>query len=87
VGILSNVFLMARPSVSTRDVFIKPSFRKKSLTVDYELGNDGKKAVTVRMESFVTDLAGKKVMELPELKVTLAPGRVTKLSSPPLESL
>ncbi len=81
VGILSNVFLMARPSVSTRDVFIKPSFRKKSLTVDYELGNDGKKAVTVRMESFVTDLAGKKVMELPKLKVTLAPGTVKKLSN------
>ncbi len=71
-GYLSDVEIFAQPAVAITDVFVKPSFRHKNLTVDC---TTSPAAAGLRLQQAVY-FGGAKVLELPEVTVTAA-GRAT----------
>lgn len=53
VGIWQDVWLKALPEVYIKDVFVKPNFKEKTLSVDVEIENPTKSARTVSLKSTI----------------------------------
>ncbi|MFQ6133016.1 MAG: glycoside hydrolase family 2 protein, partial [Armatimonadota bacterium] len=67
-GIWDDVYLLALPEVHIAQVFVKPSVRQGTLTVDLELHNEGAEFAQLTVTSHVLD-GDALVLELPQRQV------------------
>jgi beta-galactosidase/beta-glucuronidase len=74
-GIIHPVWLRAYGTVAIDDAFIQPSFRQKTLVVDYIIANRDNISRTVNLSATVQDSAGTAtLLTVPDQAVTLAAG-------------
>ncbi|NQU76505.1 MAG: hypothetical protein HQ546_09355 [Planctomycetes bacterium] len=71
-GIKDDVYMESRPDVHVADVFVKPSIRQKSLTVDVTIANASDKPVEVTPVCTVLD-QGRQILRFPGEKISIAP--------------
>jgi len=69
-GIWDDVTLRAHPAVYVKDLFIKPSVRRKELVIDYTLANESGADVEVELRAAVED-QGKDVLQLPATRLKI----------------
>lgn len=90
-GIWDNVTLEALSAVYIKDVFVKPSVRKKELLVEYTLVNESGSEVEAKLGAIVED-AGAESLRLDPVAVLIPAGQSAKValckawSNPPLWS-
>lgn len=90
-GIWNNVTLEAVSAVHIKDVFIKPSVRKKELVVEYTLVNESGSAVETRLGAVVED-AGVEALRIDAVAISIPAGQSAKVAlrkawpNPPLWS-
>ena len=70
-GIWFEVWMRTRPLVSISDVYVQPSFRKKSLALTFEITNQSARPVAANLANKVLDANGRVVLTLGELAVQL----------------
>lgn len=78
-GVWDEVTLRSHPTVWLSDLFIKPSVRQATLTVDFTVSNASPEAVTVSLESTVDD-HGQAALRLPAASVTVPAGGTAEVS-------
>ena len=84
-GIIYSVWLRAYGTVSIDDAYIQPSFRNKSLTVDYIVTNHDSISRSVTLTGDVKDSSGSTtLLSLPAQTITIAAGDTdtVKVSQP-----
>ncbi len=79
-GIWDDVKLVAHPAVYVKDLFIKPSVRRKELVVEYTLANESPAEAAVDLAASVED-QGRDVLRLPGLKVRVPAGGEAQTST------
>ncbi|MCU0858208.1 MAG: hypothetical protein MUC65_07385 [Pontiellaceae bacterium] len=84
IGIWQDVFLQAVPPVRIADVFVKPQVSEDRLELDVFLINQTKSVQNVSISGEVKEwinLAGKSVLDAPEIKWKLGGGELLNLKS------
>jgi hypothetical protein len=74
-GIWQDVFLLAEPKVAVSDIFVQPLLNQDELGVKATVANHGSASATVSLSGVVREwvnLAGKSVLDAPEVKWKLA---------------
>lgn len=79
-GIWQDVYLFRYPDLHTGNVHVKTSVRRMNLEVDSVVVNLGAAERNVTVRQTVRDLAGRRLLTLPEKTLTLAAGERRKLS-------
>jgi len=91
-GIIHPVWIRAYGEVSIDDAFIKPSFRNKTLTIDYTIVNRGSKSSKLTLSANIRDSSNVTQLSIAKKTITIAPGErkivsvVTKWDNPVLWS-
>jgi hypothetical protein len=73
-GIWGDVRLVAHPSVYVSDLFIKPSVRQGTLSVEYTVTNDSPEPIAVELRGIVED-QGRDKLKLPPTQLEVLAGK------------
>jgi len=73
-GIWDDVTLRSHPAVYVKDLFIKPSVRRRELVVDYILANESEADGEVVLTAAVED-KGRDILHLPKTRVRVPAGK------------